>query len=136
MRKITALVLVVTTIFLMVAPVFAAVPETVTPQYSHTDVVDASLFIDEAQGIATCEGELSASSYLPVKILVIFEVFQYGAWKTLATWRATGNLAVYISETYEVDRGYPYRVYVYGYVYDNSGNIVESVYDTCAVHYV
>lgn len=136
MRKITALVLVVTTIFLMVTPVFAAVPETVVPQYSYTDVVDASLFIDEVQGIATCEGELSASSFLPVKIKVIFEVFQYGAWKSLKTWEETGNLSVYISETYEVDRGYPYRVYVVGYVYDNSGNIVEYVYDTCAVDYV
>ena len=136
MRKLTALILVVTTIFLMVASAFAAVPETVVPRYSYTDIVDASLFIDEAQGIATCEGELSASSYLPVKIKVIFEVFKYGAWKTLATWEATGRLMACISETYEVDRGYPYRVYVVGYVYDNSGNIVEYVYDTCAVDYV
>jgi hypothetical protein len=66
----------------------------------------------------------------------MFEVFQYGAWKTLETWEVTGNFSVYISETYEVDRGYPYRVCAYGHVYDNSGNIVEYVYDTCAVDYV
>lgn len=99
----------------------------VTPRYSHTDYVYARLDIDTNWGIATCVGELMADNVVPVKVIVYLQVYKYGSWQTVKSWEAEDMMNVYLSKSYAIYRGYQYRTYVEGYVYDSNNVLVEIV---------
>ena len=107
----------------------AAVPASasVIPRYSHTDMVYSRLSIDNFWGVATCEGELLAYDDVPVEIKVYLQVHKDGEWQTVKSWYASDMMHVYTSKTYAIYRGYEYRTYVVGYVYNSSGYLVEIV---------
>ena len=140
MRRGIAVVLAIILISSMAVPASASV----TPRYTHTSFVYSNLSIDTFWGVATCEGELLAyddvpveiTVYLqellayddvPVEITVYLQVYRDGEWQTVKSWYASDMMHVYLSKQYAIYRGYEYRTYVEGYVYNSSGYLVEIV---------
>lgn len=123
MRRGIAIVVAIILISSMVVPASASV----TPRYSHTDFIYARVDVDNFWGIATCEGELMAYDDVPVEITVYLQVYKDGAWQTVKSWFASDMMNVYLCKQYAIARGYEYRTYVEGYVYNSSGSLVEIV---------
>lgn len=123
MRRGIAIVLAIILISSMAVPASASV----MPRYSHTDFVYANLSIDTFWGVATCEGELMAYDFAPVEITVHLQVYKDGTWQTVKSWYASDIMNVYLCKSYAIYRGYEYRTYVEGYVYNSSGYLVEIV---------
>lgn len=123
MRRGIAVVLAIILISSMAVPASASV----TPRYTHTSFVYSNLSIDTFWGVATCEGELLAYDDVPVEITVYLQVYKDGEWQTVKSWYASDMMYVYLSKQYAIYRGYEYRTYVEGYVYNSSGYLVEIV---------
>lgn len=123
MRRRIALFVAVILIASMAVPASASV----TPRYSHTSYVYSRLEIDTFWGVATCVGELMAYDDVPVDITVHLQVYKDGSWQTVKSWYASDMMNVYLSKSYAIYRGYEYRTYVEGYVYNSSGSLVEIV---------
>ena len=123
MRRGIAVVIAIILISSMAVPASASV----TPRYSNTDFVYSRLSIDNFWGVATCEGELLAYDDVPVEITVYLQVYKDGEWQTVKSWYASDMMHVYLSKQYAIYRGYEYRTYVEGYVYNSSGYLVEIV---------
>ena len=123
MRRGIAVVLAIILISSMAVPASASV----TPRYTHTSFVYSNLSIDTFWGVATCEGELLAYDDVPVEITVYLQVYRDGEWQTVKSWYASDMMHVYLSKQYAIYRGYEYRTYVEGYVYNSSGYLVEIV---------
>lgn len=123
MRRGMAVVVAIILIASMAVPASASV----TPRYSHTDYIYARLEIDTFWGIATCVGELMAYDDVPVDITVYLQVYKDGSWQTVKSWFASDMMNVYLNKSYAIYRGYEYRTYVEGYVYNESGSLVEIV---------
>lgn len=123
MRRGIAVVLAIILISSMAVPASASV----TPRYTHTSFVYSNLSIDTFWGVATCEGELLAYDDVPVEITVYLQVYKDGEWQTVKSWYASDMMHVYLSKQYAIYRGYEYRTYVEGYVYNSSGYLVEIV---------
>lgn len=127
MKRILSISLVFFFLFIMACPVFA-----VTPRYNYTNSISADIEIDTTWGIATCTGEIIADNYVPVKVVVYLQVYKNGTWETVKSWEATGTFSAYLSKVYAIYKGYEYRAYAVGYVYNNNNAIVEivDVYDS------
>ena len=123
MRRRIVIVVAAILIVLMAVPASASV----TPRFSYTDYVYARLEIDDFWGIATCVGEAAAYEFVPVEITVHLQVYKDGAWQTVKSWYASDIMNVYLNKQYAIYRGYEYRTYVVGYVYNSSGSLVEIV---------
>ena len=123
MRRVIAVVAAIFLISSMAVPASASI----TPRYSHTDFVYARLEIDDFWGVATCVGEVAAYDFVPVEINVYLQVYKDGTWQTVKSWYASDIMDVYLSKSYAIYRGYEYRTYVEGYVYNSSGYLVEIV---------
>lgn len=123
MRRVIAVVAAIFLISSMAVPASASV----TPRYTHTSFVYSNLSIDTFWGVATCEGELLAYDDVPVEITVYLQVYKDGEWQTVKSWYASDMMHVYLSKQYAIYRGYEYRTYVEGYVYNSSGYLVEIV---------
>ena len=123
MRRGIAVVLAIILISSMAVPASASV----TPRYTHTSFIYSNLSIDTFWGVATCEGELLAYDDVPVEITVYLQVYKDGEWQTVKSWYASDMMHVYLSKQYAIYRGYEYRTYVEGYVYNSSGYLVEIV---------
>lgn len=104
----------------------AAMKDELEPQFETINTVHASLTIDETLGVATCYGRITAKNLYPVEVEVYLQVYRNNRWDTLKTWTGTGTMNCSISNQYAIARGYTYRVYVIGYVYNSNGAIVES----------
>ena len=127
MKRLTSLLSAVILLALMICPATAA-----TPRYSYTHSIYANIDIDTTWGIATCTGEVIADSNVPVKVVVYLQVYKNGTWETEKSWEATGTFSAYLSKVYAIYKGYEYRAYAVGYVYNNNNAIVEivDVYDS------
>lgn len=123
MRRGMAVVVAIILIASMAVPASASV----TPRYSHTDYIYARLEINNFWGIATCVGELVAYDDVPVDITVYLQVYKDGSWQTVKSWFASDMMCVHLNKSYAIYRGYEYRTYVEGYVYNESGSLVEIV---------
>ncbi len=95
-----------------------------TPRYSHISSLAGDISISDS-AVASCYGRVTASEYLPVKVVVELQIYQGGDWVTEKTWTKTGMAAATVGEYYNLAYGNNYRVEVTGYVYDNNGNELE-----------
>lgn len=98
---------------------------TITPRYTYVDSIIAELEIDSTWGIATCSGEVLAKRNMPVEVVVKLQKYVNEQWETLKTWSIQDSFSAYASGHYAIDRGYDYRVYVVGYVYDSEGYVID-----------
>ena len=124
MKKFTSLLLILVLIFSVATPTLAKAADQPTPRYANISTFAGDLSISSS-AVASCYGYVSASSYLPVKVVVKLQIYQGGDWVTEKTWTSTGMAAAGVSETYNLAYGNNYRVEVTGYVYDNNGNELE-----------
>ncbi|MBR5535937.1 MAG: hypothetical protein IKU60_04735 [Clostridia bacterium] len=56
-----------------------------------------------------------------------------GMWKNVQSWTNMDTYYVVFDETYQVEKGYDYRLMVVYIAYDSNGNQVESFYDVSNV---
>lgn len=132
MKKITAIIVALLLIILLPAEAHAS---TIAPRYTHIKGITARLEIDTTWGMASCSGELLAQDGMPVKLIVKLQKFINGQWGTIKTWSVEDLWGAYVNGVYAIDRGYDYRVYVVGYVYDSAGNILEIASMSNQQHY-
>ena len=127
MKRVTAVLLIVTLVMSMAGPCTAAVQ----PRYTYIASAGAELEIDQTWGIASFQGWVTAKDEYPVKVVVTLQVYKNESWQTVKTWQDEGVFGLYVESQYAVYRGYPYRINVLCYVYDDAGNTLEtlSVFD-------
>ena len=125
MRKTISILLVFVLLLTTMSSVSASEWNQPTPRYAYISSFARSININPSTRVATCQGDVVASSYLPVKVVCKLQVYWGGEWTTLKTWTKEGTGGVMIYETYTVAYDFNYRVYVTGYVYDNDGNQLE-----------
>ena len=122
MKRLVSLTVVVILLFSMASPAFA-----VTPRYNYTNSIYANIDIDTTWGIATCTGEVIADNVVPVELVLYLQVYKDGSWQTVKSWSITDTFTAYLSKSYAIYRGYEYRAYAVGYVYNNNNAVVEIV---------
>ena len=128
MKKLVNAVLIIVLLLSAAFPITANATSQPTPRYSHISSLAGDISISSS-AVASCYGCVTASQYLPVKVVVELQIYRGGEWVTEKTWTSTGMAAAGISETYNLAYGNNYRVEVTGYVYDNNGNLLESATD-------
>lgn len=116
-------------------PASAATQDTVMPYFTDIHSMIASLYIDEDTGKAECIGELNAKQDVPVEIVIHLDQKISDQWERLESWTNTDTRIVKKCGIHYIARGYSYRVTVQGFVYDTSGNIVESASATAVETY-
>ena len=126
MKRSISLIVLIALIFALTPFANAAEVEQATPWYLYINTLSASLSIDEALGIASCEGYIYIRSGSSVKLVCKLQVYENGDWRTLKTWENTGIRSVSIVESYAVTESYTYRTLVIGYVYNANGGLLES----------
>lgn len=126
MKKVICSICLISLFFTFIIPAFAAEEDEIMPLWDNINTVYACLTINETLGIATCTGEITAKSSVPVSVDVSLQRLDGNSWTTLKTWSASGTWDVSLTKSYAVYRNYTYRVYVTGYVYNSSGAIIES----------
>ena len=126
MRRITALLIIVTILCAIAAPASATtIDNIVQPRWTYLNSVYAYLDINWL-GVATCEGRATARDFVNVEVVVRLQQLKDTGWATIKSWTSTGTLTASASGSYAVYKGYTYRVSVTGYVYDASGKLVET----------
>lgn len=134
MKRLLSLVLAVVMVLSTASVAYAAVIPPDEVQYSHVNSLYACLSIDK-WGVTTCTGRVSAKSVRPVEVDVYLQQYTGSYWRTVASWSASGSWQASLTRNYAVYSGYQYRVLAIGYVYDDAGNILESVSGTHTVNY-
>ena len=112
-----------------------AYASTVMPRYTYVDNITATLAIDTTWGIASCQGSLLAHDNMPLELVVKLQKYVNGQWETLKTWSVEDSWGTRVSGYYAIDRGFDYRVYAVGYVYDSAGDVLEIVRMLQQQHY-
>lgn len=100
--------------------------EVPTPYWSHIDKMTASLDISDF-GIAKSAGSIVSISGESVDVKVKLQQFKDSKWVTLYTWEDEGISLATIDGSRAIAKGYSYRTYVTGSVYDANGKCLESV---------
>lgn len=126
MKRMFSFALVIVMISAAVIPTNAATDDQISPYYTYVGSVYANLSLDETLGVATCTGRVTAKSVAPVKVIVYLQMYKNGTWTNLTSWTSTGTTVTSATGKYAVARGYMYRTYVIGYVYNSDGLPVES----------
>lgn len=131
MKKVLSIFVAILMLNSFAIPASAAVKDDAELMYTYISRVSAGLTIDETLGVATCSGSVDAKSVSSVKVTVRLQRYEDGSWKNVQTWSETGTAGVTCTKYYAIYRGYSYRVYVTGYVYNAYGVVQESasVYD-------
>lgn len=126
MKRIISILIVIIMISTCVMEVAAYEQDEIMPLFENINSVYASLTIDQTLGVTTCTGGIVAKNMYPVSVDVILQVKEDGRWTEVCSWSASGTHSAACTEYRAVYSGYEYRVLVFGYVYDESGRIIES----------
>lgn len=108
---------------------FAAVANPgIKPQYKHTSSLTSELSI--SGGTASVKGNVTPTSDANrANVKVELQQLVNGSWKTIETWTASSTKGGCTAKgTKVLTKGYSYRVYTTGKVYDNAGTLIETSY--------
>lgn len=123
--KIGCLILCFLMAFSIMCTAFAG-PD-IMPYYTYVGTIKVDFSVDGT--IAECLGRIKPKSNEQTSIVVNLQrKSSGGTWSTIATW--TDRCASGLSEaggTKSVTKGYDYRVYATGKVYNSSGSVIETV---------
>lgn len=136
MKKLIALILIAVSLFTLTTPAFAAAvqPEPpAEPEATYLTQCEATLSI--SSGVATCTGKIAANPLYRIKVTVWLQRANGTGWDGVMAWEQSGYGSVELTRTHEVDRGYTYRTYIIGYVYDPNGVILEGKTDWQIINY-
>ncbi len=135
MKRICSVVLCICMLYLLAVPANAATGNARLLEYDHIGTITANLTIDRFWGIASCDGSVDASGDYPVYITVYLQQKVDDVWQTLTSWSNEGQIATSAGGRYAIAKGYQYRTYTTGFVYDDDGNIIDSAYASYGVTY-
>ncbi len=135
MKKICSFVLCICMLCLLAIPASASTGNERLLEYDHIDTITANLTIDRFWGIASCDGSIEASGDDPVYVTVYLQKKVDDVWQTLTSWSNEGQIATSTGGRYAIAKGYQYRTYTAGFVYDDDGNIIDSASAIYAVTY-
>lgn len=127
-NKRNAAIVLVLSLVLFLGMAMSAIATEVTPFYTYTDTVSASLQI--SGGTATCTGKVRAiSTTNKCSVTATLKRLEGSSWVTVsgASWSDTGTGSASASGTKSVSSGYSYRVFVTGKVMTPSGALLETV---------
>lgn len=131
--KIVRLIPLLGALLLISVPIFAnpnmleiTSQEAPTPYWSHVDKMSVGLEISDF-GIATASGGVGSIRGESVSLTVKLQQFKDSKWVTLRTWEDEGIMAAALDADWAIAKGYSYRTYVTGNVYDANGKCLESV---------
>lgn len=96
------------------------------PYWSHVDKMSVGLEISDF-GIATSSGATVSVRGDSVDVTVKLQQFKDSKWITLGTWEDEGVGLATVDGSRAIAKGYSYRTYVTGNVYDANGKCLESV---------
>ena len=125
MRKIVCWICIISILFSGVLNVAA-----LTSGYRREEIT-----INTSTDYVNCFTELKLYSNTSGKIICSLQKNTGANWQTLATWTASGSNAVVINQSWPVDAGFTYRMYVTYSIYDTNGNLVEQEVHTVSKHY-
>ena len=100
--------------------------EAVTPRYTYTAIISASL--DFSGGRAVSAGAIYPHGLRATSVEVRLQQYIDNDWRTIGMW--SGSCSEGPSEaggSEEIDTGFTYRTYTKGIVYDDDGNVLETV---------
>lgn len=106
----------------------AVVTPGITPQYKHTSSLTSELSI--SGGTASVKGNVTPTSDAHrANVKVELQQLVDGSWKTIETWTASSTKGGCTAKgTKALTKGYSYRVYTTGKVYNNAGALMETSY--------
>ncbi len=138
MRKITkAIAVMVTVCMCLCSPATALLvhcqSETDIELYNIAILKNNCSFNINSDGLATCYSTVSAQNGYTVQVVMQLQQKGTGMWKTVQSWNDTDESFVVLDKTYQVEKGYDYRLMVVYIAYDSNGNQVESFYDMSSV---
>ncbi len=115
-KKIIAIVFVMTMLLITSVNVYAA-----TPRWSYLTTIAVDMDFDNYNGVdieVMCDADVTETD----KIKVVCELQQYdGSWKTIKSWTETrNNTCIMFSKSYAVYKNYSYRVKITASTYKNS----------------
>ena len=122
MKRLLSLFVILILLFSIACPALAVVP-----RYNYTASVYSNIDIDTTWGVATCTGEVIAIDDYFIELVVRLQVYRDGSWQTVKSWTTTGNYSAYLSKPYAIYKGYEYRVYSVGYIYNDNNSVIEVV---------
>ncbi len=135
MKKIFSVTLCICMLCLLAIPASANTGDSRLLEYDHIDTITANLTIDRFWGIASCDGSIDASGDYPVCVEVYLQQKVDGIWQTLTSWSSNDQSWADAGGRYAIAKGYQYRTYTAGYVYDDNGTIIDSASAIYAVTY-
>lgn len=126
MNKTIIRLLVICLVITMTAPVILATDSnTIQPRYTYANTLDAVL--DISNGVAFCAVSLQLNDFNNCSVFCRLQQQQDGSWVTLKSWSEEAVYYVYSSQRWAVASGHNYRLSVYGYVYGDNGDIIETI---------
>ena len=123
MKKIIAVLLLLSTLVCSVPAVYAAEVPEVPPCSTYIESIDAGLSI--SSNTATCTSMFRLTSSHRVRLVMYLQQYVNGRWDTIMTWEKTGTAYASLNKTKSVTSGGTYRVHAVGYVLDANGVILE-----------
>lgn len=114
--------------------VLAANMPGITPQYTYTSVIKSS--INVSGKTATAAGSITPKPYnRKTFVKVQLQKKENGSWTTIASWTESNDNGVSsVMGSKTLTKGNTYRTYTTGKVYDNSGNLLETVYKASSIY--
>lgn len=106
----------------------------ITPQYTYTSVIKSS--INVSGKTATAAGSITPKPYnRKTFVKVQLQKKENGSWMTIASWTESNDNGVSsVMGSKTLTKGNTYRTYTTGKVYDNSGNLLETVYKASSIY--
>lgn len=130
MKRILTLLLILALVFSLQAPIGVAHAEEITPRFTHTQEVYASIEVNWFWGTAYCQGHCEAINLsAPVSVVVYLERYDTQAmcWHTISTWTTHGIGQALAAGSEAITRTDSYRVRTEGYIYDEISQLLEFV---------
>lgn len=106
----------------------------IMPRYVYTNYVDAGLKFENGRAYST--GSIFPYDFRATSVEVRLQQYYENDWRTIGLW--TDSSSAGLSDaggSEEIDRGFEYRTYTRGKVYDSNGNVLETIHFYSDVKY-
>lgn len=118
-------ILVICLALLLCVNALANVPESIELRYTHLSGLTANLSISGTT--AQVSGRITPKNGQKTTLTVKLQQKVDGRWKTIATWSDSSSSGTSdIISKKSVDKGYAYRAYATGKVYNSAGSVIET----------
>lgn len=134
-RKMIRIVIFMLAIVLLSNSVFAVSEYNVQPRFIYLITNRATITIDTSTSTASCSASSGTRQSTTVRIVGYLQRCIGGTWYNIKNWSSVGTYSAGIEKTADIDSGYTYRFIAYTYVYDSSGNLIETATASASADY-